>query len=73
MTDKSLLFGTPACTWRCAGEGELLFAPIHCGRILLDLAESVNRQLLPGFWRFCPIAESVVGRQRPSGQAMHVK
>jgi hypothetical protein len=70
---KNLLFGAPACTWRCAGEGELLFALIHCGPILPDLAEGDNRQLLPSFWRVCPIAESVGGRQRPSGQAMREK
>ena len=59
---------------RCAGEGELLFAPIHCGPILLDRAKGVNRQALPQalpvFGRFCPIAKSVGGWQRPSGQAM---
>jgi hypothetical protein len=26
-----------------------------------------------GFWRFCPIAKTVGGRQRPSGQAMREK
>ena len=36
-----------ACTERCAGKGELLFALIHCGPILPDPAEGVNRQFLP--------------------------
>src|ERR1035438_7168736 len=63
----------PHGTERCAGEGELLFALIHCGPILPDLAEGGNRQFLPSFWRFCPIAKSVGGRQRPSGQAMREK
>jgi len=40
---KNLVLGPPACTWRCAGEGELFFALIHCGSILLDLAEGVNK------------------------------
>ena len=65
----SLHDALPICTCRCAGEGELLFALIHCGHILPDLAEGVNRQVLPSFWRFCPIAKSVGGRQRPSSQA----
>src|ERR1039458_7036969 len=46
-TDKNLVFGGPACTWRSAGEGELLFALIHCGPTLPDLAEGVNRQSAP--------------------------
>src|ERR1017187_7532862 len=29
----------------------MVFALIHCGPILPDLAEGVNRQLLPSFWR----------------------
>ena len=51
----------------------MLFALINCGPILSDRAEGVNRQVLPVFWRFCPIAKSVGGRQRPSGQAMREK
>jgi hypothetical protein len=51
----------------------LLFAFIHCGPILPDLAEGVNRRFLPRFWRFAPIAKSVGGRQRPNGQAMREK
>jgi hypothetical protein len=35
--------------------------------------EGGNRQVLPVFWRFCPIAKTVDGRQRPSGQAMREK
>jgi hypothetical protein len=70
---KNLLWGAPACTGRCAGEGELLFALIHCGPILPGLAEGVNRQVLPVFWRFCPIGNREGGRQRPSGQAMRGK
>ena len=68
-TNKNLVLGAPACTWRCAGEGELLFALIHCGPILRDLAEGINRQFL----LFCPIAKTVGGRQQPSGQAMREK
>ena len=30
----------------------MLFALIYCGPILPDLAESVNRQVLPSFWRY---------------------
>ena len=51
------------------GEGDLLFAIIHCGPILRDLAAGDNRQLLPSFWRCCSIAESLKGQQRPSAQA----
>jgi hypothetical protein len=51
----------------------LLFAPIHSGPILPELMEGFNRQVLPVFWRFCPIAKTVGGRQRPSGQAMREK
>jgi hypothetical protein len=43
----------------------LLFALIHCGPILPELVEGDNRQVLPVFWRFCPIAKTVGGRQRP--------
>ena len=38
-----------------------------------SLAEGVKRQVLPSFWRFCPIAKTAGGRQRPSGQAMREK
>ena len=72
-TDSNLVFRPPACTWRSAGEGELLFALIHSGPILPELVEGVNGQVLPVFWRFCPIAKTVGGRQRPSGQAMREK
>jgi hypothetical protein len=41
--------------------------------ILPDLVEGVNEKVLPVFWRFCPIAKTVGGRQRPSGQAMGEK
>ena len=51
----------------------MLFAFIHCGPILPELVEGDNRQVLPVFWRFCPIAKIVGGRQRPSGQAMREK
>jgi len=51
----------------------LLFVLIHCGLILPDLAEGVNRQVLPVFWRFCPIAKTVGGRQRRSGRALREK
>ncbi|MEI6786771.1 MAG: hypothetical protein WCQ21_38340, partial [Verrucomicrobiota bacterium] len=63
----------PACTERCAGEGELLFALTHSGSSLPELVEGVNRPVLPVFWRFCPIAKTAGGRQRPSGQAMREK
>jgi len=56
-----LVLGALACTWRCAGEGELLFALIHCGPILPDRAEGVNRQALPGFWRFSPSPRAWAG------------
>jgi hypothetical protein len=48
----------------------LLFALIHSGPILPELVEGGIRQALPVFWRFCPIAKTVGGRQWPSGQAM---
>jgi hypothetical protein len=51
----------------------LLFALIHGGPILPELVEGGNRQVLPVFWRFCPIAKTVGGRQWPSGQAMREK
>jgi hypothetical protein len=51
----------------------LLFALIHCGPILPELVEGDNRQVLPVFWQFCPIAKTIGGRQRPSGQAMREK
>jgi hypothetical protein len=51
----------------------LLFAPIHSGSILPELVEGGNRQGLPVFWWFCPIAKTVGGRQRSSGQAMREK
>ncbi|HEY5481124.1 MAG TPA: hypothetical protein VIL39_06555 [Verrucomicrobiae bacterium] len=51
----------------------MLFALIHGGPILPELVEGGNRQVLPVFWRFCPIAKTVGGRQRPSGQAMREK
>ena len=38
--------------------------------MLPELVEGGNRQVLPVFWRFCPIAKTVGERQRPSGQAM---
>jgi hypothetical protein len=47
----------------------LSFIPV----LLPGLTEGVNRQGLPVFWRFCPIAKSVGGRQRPSRQAMREK
>jgi len=48
----------------------LLFALIHSSPILLELVEGSNREVLPVFWRFCPIAKTVGGRQRSNGQAM---
>jgi hypothetical protein len=48
-TDR-FAFPAPACTERCAGEGELVFALIHCDCILLDPAAGINRQVLPSFW-----------------------
>ena len=51
----------------------MLFALIHSGSILPELVEGGNRQVLPVFWRFRPIAKTVGGRQRPSGQAMREK
>jgi len=48
----------------------LLFVLVHSGPILQALAEGVNRRVLPVFWRSCPIAKTVGGRQRPSGEAM---
>src|ERR1035437_2201423 len=68
-TDKNLVLGAPACTWRCAGEGELLFALIHCSPILPDLAEGVNRQVLPAFCQFWRNAEGrLAGIWRPARQ-----
>jgi hypothetical protein len=54
LTDRNLVFGVPACTKRCAGEGELLFALIHCGPIFPAPAEGVNRQSAPSFSRCSP-------------------
>jgi hypothetical protein len=51
----------------------LLFALILSGPILPELVEGGNRQALPVFWRFRPIAKTVGGRQRPSDQAMREK
>jgi hypothetical protein len=51
----------------------LLFVLIHSDPILPELVEGVNGQVLPVFRRFCPIAKTVGGRQRPSGQAMREK
>ena len=51
----------------------MLFALIHSDPILPELVKGGNRQALPVFWRFCPIAKAVGGRQRPSGQAMREK
>ena len=51
----------------------MLFALIHSDPILPELVEGGNKQVLPVFWRFCPIAKTVGGRQRPSGQAMREK
>jgi len=68
FTDRNLVFRAPACNWRCAGEGELLFALVQSGAILPELVEGGHRQVLPVFWRFCPIAKSVGGRQRPGGK-----
>jgi hypothetical protein len=62
ITDRNLVFGAPACTQRCAGEGELVFALIHSGPILPELVEGGNRPVLPVVWRFCPIAKTVGGR-----------
>ncbi|MGO8929331.1 MAG: hypothetical protein ACLQU3_20895 [Limisphaerales bacterium] len=36
MTDKNLVLGVPACTERCAGEGELVLARIHGDRMMSD-------------------------------------
>jgi hypothetical protein len=51
----------------------VLFALIHSGPILPELVEGGNRQVLPVFWRFCPIAKTAGGRQRPSGHSMREK
>ena len=51
----------------------MLFALIHSGPILSELVEGADRQVLPVFLRFCPIAKTVGGRQRPSGHAMREK
>ena len=51
----------------------MLFALIHGGPILPELVEGGNRQFLLVVWRFCPIAKTVGGRQRPSGKAMREK
>jgi hypothetical protein len=59
ITDENLLLGAPARTWRCTGEGELLFALIHSGPILPELVEGGNRRVLPVSWRFCPIAKTL--------------
>ena len=49
LIGTDLMFGAPARTERCAGEGELVFALIHCSPLLLALAEGVNRQFLSAF------------------------
>ena len=48
-TDKKLLLCAPACTQRCAGEGELFFAPTHHDPMLLNGSRDVKRQVLPVF------------------------
>jgi hypothetical protein len=68
-----LVLCTPACTQRWAGEEELVFALSHDDFIVPDRAEGVNRGVSPVFWRFCPIAKTIGGRQRPSGQTMREK
>jgi hypothetical protein len=37
----------------------LLFALIQCAPILPDLAQGINRQFLPSFWRCSPTAGSL--------------
>jgi hypothetical protein len=59
-----LLPGALAGTQRCGGEGELPFALIHSGPILPEVVVGVNRQVMPVFWRFGPIAKTAGGRQR---------
>ena len=44
----------------------MLFALIHCGPTLPDLAEGVNRQSLPVFWRFGPVAKRVGEQEQTS-------
>jgi len=61
VTDKNVVLGGRALTWRCAGEGELLFAFIHCSPILPDLAEGVNRQILPNCLRVNVAFDDEVG------------
>jgi hypothetical protein len=48
----------------------LSFIPAH---ILPELVEGGNRRDLLVFWRFCTIAKTAGGQQRPSGQAMREK
>jgi hypothetical protein len=70
--DRTLLFARPpvlSATLVKENCFSLSFIPL----ILPDLAEGVNRQVLPVFGRFCPITKTVGGRQRPSGQAMREK
>jgi hypothetical protein len=66
-TGKKLLFGAPTCTWRRAGEGELLFALIHCGPILPELVEGGNRQGLAGFLAVLPHRQD---RRRAAAERM---
>jgi hypothetical protein len=72
VTDKNVVFGAPACTQRCAGEGELFFALIQYGPMLPELAEGVNRQFLPQFlpsFRWCwPNAEAWAGGRGPAAR-----
>jgi hypothetical protein len=72
-TDRNLVFCAPACTWRRAGEGELVFALIHSGPISPDLAEGANREVLPVFWRVWLNPNPVSRFKGPNGQVMRAK
>ena len=41
----NLVLGAPACTWRCAGKGESLFALIHGDPLLPDLRRASTGKL----------------------------
>jgi len=52
----------PAGTQRCAGEGELVFGPIHHERMMPERHAPVNRQIVPALWPFWRRQ----GRNRPA-------
>src|ERR1039458_8043302 len=51
---RNLVFRAPACTWRCADEGELLFALIHSGPILPEPGGGRQQASFAGFLAVLP-------------------